>query len=111
MRSNASPWGSVGQCAKDENQHLVPPVVAVAVTFGSRSGFCHSSKAVSGLAFGWHVFLKKHFLGLCLTLKRKSLLQAVEEAAGSEKLYVVVSNDINLQDYESCPELQQVGLA
>lgn len=41
----------LGQRAKDENQHVVPPVVAVAVTLGSRSGFCHSSKAISGLAF------------------------------------------------------------
>lgn len=101
----------LGQCAKDENQHVVPPVVALALTFGSRSGFCHSSKALSGLAFGWHVFLRKHFLSLSLTLKRKSLLQAVEEAAGSERLYVAMCNDINLQDHESCPELQRVGLA
>lgn len=80
------PGAVLGQCAEDENQCLVPPVVAVAVASGSRSGFCHSSKAVSGLAFGWHIFPKKHFLRLSFTLKRQSLLQALEEAAGSEKL-------------------------
>lgn len=84
MRSNAILGAALGQCAKDDNQRVVPPAVAVAVAFGSRSGFCHSSEAVSGLAFGWHVFLKKHFLGLSFTLK--SVLQAAEEAAGSEKL-------------------------
>lgn len=99
----------LGQCAKDGNQRVVPPVVAVAVTFGSRSGFCHSSKALSGLAFGWHVFLKKHFLSLSFSLKRK-ISAAVEEAAGSEQSCVVMSNDIKLQDHESCPELQW-GLA
>lgn len=56
-------------------------------------------------------FHKKHFLSLSFTLKRKSLLQAVEEAAGSEKLYVVMSKDVKLQDHESCPELQRVGSA
>lgn len=45
----------LGQHAKDENQHVVPLVVAVAVTVGSRSGFCHSSKAVSELVFGSHL--------------------------------------------------------
>lgn len=90
---------------------MVPPVVAVASTFGSRSGSCHGSKAVLGLAFDWHVFPKKHFLSLSFTLKRKSLVQAVEEAAGSEELYVVMSSDIKLQDHGCCLQFQWVRLA
>lgn len=101
----------LGQCPKDENQRVVPPEVAVADTSGSRSGFCHSSKAVLGLAFDWRVFPKKPFLSSSFTLRRKSLVQAVEEAAGSERLYVVMCYDIKLQDRESCPQLQWVRLA
>lgn len=45
----------LGQHAKDENQHVVPLAVAVAVTVGSRSGFSHISKTVSELVFGSHL--------------------------------------------------------